>query len=157
MTRLAAITFGIVIVMLLIVLSQKHDNGPLPLGATCSAVISAACHPPTADKDAHLHEVSWGEIPEMCKSTGISVRPGLTWHCPPRNTTDILAGLRRAKTINHFSIREARTSEGDTSEQSTLLDLDQEGSVNPRGMLVGHCSFTSFGTVQLPTEDKLYA
>jgi hypothetical protein len=32
------------------------------MAATCSAAISAACHRPVADKDAHLLPVQWGII-----------------------------------------------------------------------------------------------
>jgi hypothetical protein len=32
----------------------------MPLAASCSLVISAACHPPDGDKDAHLGKVRWG-------------------------------------------------------------------------------------------------
>lgn len=32
----------------------------LPFAVSCSAVISAACHPPTDDNEAHLKKVQWG-------------------------------------------------------------------------------------------------
>lgn len=32
----------------------------MPLASTCSAAISAACHRPEADKEAHLLPVQWG-------------------------------------------------------------------------------------------------
>ena len=34
----------------------------MPLASTCSAAISAACHRPDADKEAHLLPVQWGVI-----------------------------------------------------------------------------------------------
>lgn len=35
----------------------------MPLASTCSAAISAACHRPAADTQAHLLPVQWGIIP----------------------------------------------------------------------------------------------
>lgn len=35
----------------------------MPMGATCSAVISAACHPPIGDDEAYLFPVRWGYVP----------------------------------------------------------------------------------------------
>jgi len=37
----------------------------IPLGASCSAIISAACHPPDTDTEAHLKEVRWG-VTDTC-------------------------------------------------------------------------------------------
>lgn len=34
----------------------------MPLASTCSAAISAACHRPEADKEAHLLPVQWGVV-----------------------------------------------------------------------------------------------
>ena len=34
----------------------------MPLASTCSAAISAACHRPHADNEAHLLPVQWGVI-----------------------------------------------------------------------------------------------
>ena len=34
----------------------------MPLVSTCSAAISANCHPPKADKQAHLLPLQWGVI-----------------------------------------------------------------------------------------------
>jgi hypothetical protein len=36
----------------------------IPFAASCSLVISAACHPPSDDKDAHLRPVKWGVVKE---------------------------------------------------------------------------------------------
>ncbi len=34
----------------------------MPFASTCSAAISAACHRPEADNDAHLLLVQWGVV-----------------------------------------------------------------------------------------------
>jgi hypothetical protein len=43
-------------------LRKYPSNTAMPLAATCSAAISAACHRPDADKDAHLLSVQWGVV-----------------------------------------------------------------------------------------------
>lgn len=34
----------------------------MPMASTCSAAISAACHPPPGDIEAYLLPVEWGEV-----------------------------------------------------------------------------------------------
>lgn len=36
-----------------------------PFAASCSLVISAACHPPQQEVDTHLKEVKWGVVEEQ--------------------------------------------------------------------------------------------
>lgn len=36
----------------------------IPFGASCSLVVSAACHAPFDERDAHLRKVRWGVVPE---------------------------------------------------------------------------------------------
>ena len=38
-------------------------NGAMPLSRGCSAVISAACHPPESDTDASTLPLQWGALP----------------------------------------------------------------------------------------------
>ncbi len=40
---------------------RKYATG-MPLSATCSGAISAACHPPPDDVDAALLPVQWGVV-----------------------------------------------------------------------------------------------
>ena len=58
-----AICFGIFMLVLFVVNSMRHLPKGMPLASTCSAAISAACHPPAADMEAHLLPVQWGVIP----------------------------------------------------------------------------------------------
>lgn len=41
-------------------LRKYPSDCAMPLTSTCSAAISAACHRPEADKEAHLLPVQWG-------------------------------------------------------------------------------------------------
>lgn len=43
-------------------LRKYSSEGAMPLAFTCSAAISAACHRPEADKEAHLLPVQWGVV-----------------------------------------------------------------------------------------------
>ena len=40
----------------------RRYPGNIPLAGTCSAAISAACHPPADDRDAAFKEVRYGEV-----------------------------------------------------------------------------------------------
>jgi hypothetical protein len=46
-----------------IVAARLHYPPGIPLASSCSAAISAACHPPPEDTDASLMPVQWGVIP----------------------------------------------------------------------------------------------
>ncbi|KAL3439985.1 hypothetical protein BJX65DRAFT_315235 [Aspergillus insuetus] len=44
----------------------------MPLAGTCSAALSAACHPPDDDMEASLKAVMWGEVPRPIGGDGSS-------------------------------------------------------------------------------------
>jgi hypothetical protein len=58
-----AICFGILMLILFVANSMRYLSRGMPLASTCSAAISAACHPPAADTEAHLLPVQWGIVP----------------------------------------------------------------------------------------------
>jgi hypothetical protein len=62
-SRPLAICFGIIMLILFVVNAMRYLPEGMPLASTCSAAISAACHPPAADTEAHLLPVQWGIIP----------------------------------------------------------------------------------------------
>lgn len=60
--RSIAIALGLALLIAVGVLgAQRFPNG-MPLAATCSAAISAACHPPAEDTEPHLFSVRWGVV-----------------------------------------------------------------------------------------------
>ena len=73
----------LVVVFLVLGLLKKYPAGEqaMPLASTCSAAISAACHRPKEDEDAHLLPVQWGVVsragePLVCAfTTAGDVRP----------------------------------------------------------------------------------
>lgn len=57
---LVAIMIGIVLLIALVILGMHKYNDEIPLASTCSAAISALCHPPAEDSEAAYFEVMWG-------------------------------------------------------------------------------------------------
>ncbi|RZK27656.1 MAG: hypothetical protein EOO61_23135 [Hymenobacter sp.] len=45
-----------------LVVAQRRFKAGMPLASSCSAAISAACHPPEGDIDAQLLPVQWGAV-----------------------------------------------------------------------------------------------
>ncbi|KAF1966151.1 hypothetical protein BU23DRAFT_663742 [Bimuria novae-zelandiae CBS 107.79] len=43
---------------------RKHLTLQIPFAASCSLVISAACHAPSTEKNTHLKQVQWGVVEE---------------------------------------------------------------------------------------------
>jgi hypothetical protein len=61
---------GIVLIIALMALSARRYSGEMPLASTCSAAISALCHPPKGDSEAAHFEVIWGEVSQDDKGVG---------------------------------------------------------------------------------------
>jgi hypothetical protein len=45
-------------------LGRKHLEAKIPFAASCSLVISAACHVPPVERGAHLQQLQWGVVKE---------------------------------------------------------------------------------------------
>lgn len=58
---MVAILLGFVMVCTILVMGLKHFRTNMPLAVSCSAAISAACHPPPGEDDHALKPVMWGE------------------------------------------------------------------------------------------------
>ena len=56
------IALGTILVLIGITCGFLKSKGNMPLAGSCSAAISAACHPPESDVDAPLKPVMWGTI-----------------------------------------------------------------------------------------------
>lgn len=50
---------------------RRRIRAGMPPAGFCSAVFSAACHPPEGEADAQLRAVQWGEIPQHESGNGI--------------------------------------------------------------------------------------
>ncbi|KAF2442491.1 hypothetical protein P171DRAFT_456405 [Karstenula rhodostoma CBS 690.94] len=53
-----------ILVMAVGSMGQKLFTVRIPFAASCSLVLSAACHPPLADPKPYLHKVQWGVVGE---------------------------------------------------------------------------------------------
>lgn len=61
LASLGVIVLGVLMMLFLVVLSCRRYKSGMPLTSTCSAAISAACHPSTSEtNDAPFRAVSWG-------------------------------------------------------------------------------------------------
>ena len=63
--NLKAVNLGFLLLIFQIVhgnLRKYPGENAIPLASSCSAAISAACHRPEADKEAHLLPVQWGVV-----------------------------------------------------------------------------------------------
>lgn len=56
------IILGSLLVFIVLVHGFRRFHSRMPLGSSCSAAISAACHPSEMDTDAALKPVRWGEV-----------------------------------------------------------------------------------------------
>jgi hypothetical protein len=74
-----AVCLGFVFTVALILLGLRRYPASIPLASTCSAAISAACHPPPGDEDAYLFPLQWGVV---------SVHDGIG-HCSLTTARDI--------------------------------------------------------------------
>ncbi|KAH6663004.1 hypothetical protein B0J14DRAFT_645055, partial [Halenospora varia] len=66
---ITSIIIGILLLVAIIVCGFRRYPSGMPLGATCSVVISAACHPHQDDVNVFRLPVLWGAIPQPV-STG---------------------------------------------------------------------------------------
>jgi hypothetical protein len=66
--QLSVIAFWCVFLVLLVgisVVATRRMQQKLPVAASCSLAISAACHPPDGDVDGHLAKLRWGVVPKQ--------------------------------------------------------------------------------------------
>jgi len=126
----------------LVVSSQKHA-GNMPVGASCSAVVSAACHRPQEDKEAFLFPVQWGEVPEEARRVRCN-----TGFCPgPLSRT-------RNDALGEPLLREDHGLALESDDIELLATTRQES--RSQWQTVGHTCFTTATSVRLPQIGKLY-
>ena len=109
----------------------------MPIGATCSAIISAACHAPRADKEAHISRIRWGVVPFENERSGTSLTVEAT-----------LEGGQQAEIQDESQNQESHGNDTARSAGSILSD---------RVPHFGHCSFTTSRRVCFPVDGDMYA
>lgn len=177
-----AVILGVGIPILIITLSLKKDVGILPMGGTCSAVVSAACHRHEDDKEAHLFPVMWGEEPAMARqmspestltTTPTSASPALKvprWKAVKsvQESISILTaralGSRKSHSDGHSEPTAVATTNATDDHQQpspgveqfpTRTRTDLQSGVTQES--VRHCCFTTSISLREPQEGGRYA
>lgn len=124
---------------MLVGVSFKKHKGNLPAGATCSAIVSAACHRPVGDKEAHLFPVIWGDVTEQEKF--------------------VARRLESPKILSPRSTQELQQSQAQKQSprpiQVEIPEGLEQGSLDML-LIVRHCCFTTAASVESPTKGYLY-
>lgn len=74
---------------------RPYPSTGMPLASSCSAAISAACHPPPGDDSASRKAVSWGAVPDEVRNEENDALINESW-------SDGTAGRKRPK-VGHCS------------------------------------------------------
>ena len=83
LTFLLALSIGLILVAALLLLGMRNFPSGMPLASTCSAAISAACHPPLPDdEEAYRFPVQWGVVSHNAQGVG---------HCAFTTARDVAA------------------------------------------------------------------
>ena len=126
-----AMSLGVLMVVAILALGMRRFKSSIPLAGSCSAVISAACHPLSDDEHA-LKPIMWGEVQT------------------PQAERTSLSTETNEETGSSESQRDERGCESRRDQSS--CDEDQESGVglfvrgdvsDERGESYKHCSFTS--------------
>jgi hypothetical protein len=132
LTDLTALLLGILAITLFLLVAFREHPGYMPTGATCSLVLSAACHQPLADVNASTEPVQWGVVPFEDAPLQIQLLRGK----PPEHTsTTTTTTVVSAETASLCSI-------------GWLFD-------DPFVEVDGHCCFSTH-TVMLPLSGRTY-
>ncbi|KIW04336.1 uncharacterized protein PV09_04626 [Verruconis gallopava] len=138
----------------LILLGFRRYDGGLPLNATCSAVISAACHQPKGERDAHLSPVLWGALSDneiVLDSEVAELFPGIRDYCGEVGRTEV---ERQSVSVNSET---QSISASEMNGEDIELDTADPQSSNEtkRKLTIRHCCFSSAQNVGRPVDGML--
>jgi hypothetical protein len=126
----------------IIIIGLRHYPGGMPTGATCSVVVSAACHQPLPDdKDAYKFPVQWGAV---------SHPSDIDLGSRTENENNTLPNKARSENIQRIE----RTEDDDKKFDEDLESLPMK---NMTRFEPGHCCFTTARDVEAPIAGGLYA
>jgi hypothetical protein len=115
------------------------------MGATCSAVLSAACHQPLPDDaEAYKFPLQWGAVshPMLCVSTS---HPSKESALLESDWPDLAESDLAGRELSGFG-------KGQDPEHLQLLTMSGITNVQP-----GHCCFTTARDVEAPRIGQMYA
>lgn len=147
---ICAIVFGSVMVCTILGLGLKRFKTNMPLAASCSMTISAACHPPPGDDHA-LKPVMWGEIPaaqlDLAKTSSEA-----------DDGEETLRSASNLDTRDHGSDEDDSnpdSNRGQGNESQAQLLTEKNGSAGENCTGYGHCSFSSLEII-VPSPGRPY-
>jgi hypothetical protein len=154
-----AIISGIVMIATLVGLGFRRYKGGMPLSATCSVIISAACHHPDGDKEAYLFPVRWGAVlqPMLQK---LSQAPNSALATDDDDAIAVTDEDNRGEQKADEVVAMRATNTGHERQEncnSTCEVLVQDESDNKELSIVpGHCCFTTSRNIDIPKVGLLY-
>jgi hypothetical protein len=142
-------------------LGFRRYKGGMPLSATCSVIISAACHRPDGDKEAHLFPVQWGAVLQPILQN-LSQAPNSALATDDEDAIAVTGedntnrGEQKADEV--VVMRTTNTGhERQENYNSTCEVLVQDKSDNKELSIVpGHCCFTTSRNIDTPKAGLLY-
>lgn len=145
-----AIFLGSLMVCTVIGLGMRRFSSNMPLAASCSAAISAACHPPPGDQHA-LKPIMWGDIP--VKKVNHSRRTGSESNDEEATNHSESSSDTRDREPDREDSRPYQR-QGEESDTHSLTESNGPGEEIFAGY--GHCSFSSLEVIT-PDPLRLYA
>jgi hypothetical protein len=143
----------------LVGLGFRRYKGGMPLSATCSVIISAACHHPDGDKEAHLFPVQWGSVLEpMLQNLGQGPNSASA-----TDDDDAIAvtgednrGEQKADEVEVMRATDTgHERQGNCNSTCEVLVKDKSDNKEP-SIVPGHCCFTTSRNIGIPEVGLLY-
>lgn len=169
MAIILAISVGGLMILAILCLGMRRFESDIPIAGSCSAAISAACHP-LAGKGHELRAVQWGEIQTPSEHDTISTQATKQASSRTKSTLQLSCFETEESSINRPIVSRPVSSlhsiyldagEGLSTNQEQLggscihlLDPVEQGSYGAAEGH-GHCSFTS-DEVIAPRPERLY-
>jgi hypothetical protein len=148
-------------IAILVGLGFRRYKGGMPLSATCSVIISAACHRPDGDKEAHLFPVKWGAVLQPMPQN-LSQAPNSTLATDGDDAVAVTGEdntNRGEQKADEVVVMRATNTGRERQENcnSTCEVLGQDKSDNKELSIVpGHCCFTTSRNIDIPKVGLLY-
>jgi hypothetical protein len=142
-------------------LGFRRYKGGMPLSATCSVIISAACHRPDGDKEAHLFPVQWGAALQPILQN-LSQAPDSTLATDDEDAVAVTGedntnrGEQKADEV--VVMRATNTGHERRENYNSTCEVPaQDKSENKELSIVpGHCCFTTSRNIDTPKAGLLY-
>lgn len=163
-----SMSLGGLMVCTILGVGMKRYKTNIPLAVSCSAAISAACHPPPGGGDP-LKPIKWGEIPEQPARSDSRTSSGEAETGEEEIALPSLSSLRPESSLDigryhelsnvdgQSSLTPHPSRQGQESHASQVQLLTGENACSDGGeQSEGHCSFSSLD-VMTPSLEHPYA